>query len=252
MEEASRFFNRESAKADISHWSKAAYWTLEEAVALSFGRDPRIVNWKSIEAHVGVSPFVVSYRNLRDLAGRAKHMGHLYDPVVPGIYLAWASRMGAQIDPRLIEGVEASGGVVGDWKTMLDNEKEAHQATRALLVEQRDNLITWAKEQQANALEVGRSAVAEREARIRELEDQISEFAAKPERALSARERRSLLTLVIGMAVNGYAYDPAASKSSVAPEIASDLHKLGLSLDVDTIRKYLNESKELLARNQTE
>jgi hypothetical protein len=82
QEEASRFFNRPGAQADFTHWSKAAYWTLEEAVALSFGKNPRTVNWKSIEAHLGVSPFVVGYRNLLDLANRAKLMGQLYDPVV--------------------------------------------------------------------------------------------------------------------------------------------------------------------------
>lgn len=252
QEEAARFFNRANANADFNHWSKAPYWTLEEAVALSFGKDPRLVNWKSIEAHLGVSPFVVSFRNLRDLASRAKHMKQLSDPVIPGMYLAWAGRIGAQIDPRLIEGVKANGGVVADWKTLFDNEKEAHQGTKALLEQQRQDLISRAKEEHTRTLELGKSAIAERDARIRELEEQISEFAAKPERALSTRERTSLLTLVIGMAVNGYVYDPAASRSSVASEIASDLHKLGLSLDEDTIRKYLNESKELLPGDQTE
>lgn len=252
QEEASRFFNRATAQADFSHWSKTAYWTLEEAVALSFGKSPRIVNWKTIETHVGVSPFVVSYRNLRDLAFRAKHMGQLYDPVVPGFYLAWALRMGVQIDPRLIEGVEANGGIVADWKMMFDNEREAHRATKDLLDQQRQELISWAKEEHTRALELGASAVAGRDARIRELEDQLSKLDSEPEQPLRTRERTSLLNLVIGMAVKGYGYKPAASKNSAIPEIASDLHELGLSLSEDTIRKYLNESKELLSGDQTE
>ncbi|MEI6534777.1 MAG: hypothetical protein WCN98_05505 [Verrucomicrobiaceae bacterium] len=251
-EEDARFFNRPAAQADFTHWSKAAYWTLEEAVALSFGKAPHVVNWKSIEAHLGVSPFVVSYRDLRDLANRAKHMGQLYDPVVPGIYLAWAGRMGAKIDPRLLDGVVANGSIVADWKTMFDAEQEAHRSTKATLAQQREELISWAKEQHTQALELGKSAVAERVSRIRELENQISQAAAKSERALSTRERTSLLTLVIGMAIKGYTYDPASPRNKAIPEIASDLNELGLSLDQDTVRKYLNEGKELLPRDKTE
>jgi hypothetical protein len=39
--ERDRFFNQPSAMADVNHWSKAAYWTLDEATALSLGRAPR-------------------------------------------------------------------------------------------------------------------------------------------------------------------------------------------------------------------
>ena len=251
-EEASRFFNRPEVKADFAHWSKAAYWTLEEAIALSFGKDPRLVNWKTIEAHANVSPFVAEYRNLRDLASRAKHMGQLYDPVVPGIYLAWVSRIGTKIDPRLVDSVVTNGGIVADWKTMFDAEKDAHQATKALLSQQREELLSWAKDEHAKALEIGKSAVAERDTRIRELEEEIARLTRPPEQKLPARERSSLLTLVIGMAVQGYSYDPAALKNSAVPEIASDLSRLGLNLSEDTIRKYLNESKELLPGDEPE
>lgn len=251
-EEASRFFNRPEAWADFAHWSKAAFWTIEEAIALSFGRDPRAVSWATIEGHVRVSPFVMGYRDLRDLAGRAKHMGQLYDPVVPGIYLAWAARIGAKIDQRLIDGVVANGGIVADWKSMFDAEKEAHEATKALLTQQREELLSWAKEKYAEALEFGKSALVERETQIHELKNQILQVSSKSERPLSTRERNSLLTLVIGLAIKGFAYDPTASRSTVITEIVSDLNELGLSLDADTVRKYLNEAKELLPREETE
>lgn len=57
---------------------------------------------------------------------------------------------------------------------------------------------------------------------------------------LSTKERITLLKLVIGMAIKGYGYDPAASKSSVPKEIADDLSKIGdLDVSDDTVRKYL-------------
>jgi hypothetical protein len=63
---------------------------------------------------------------------------------------------------------------------------------------------------------------------------------------LSTAERNSLLKLVIGMAVNGYKYDPSPERSPVPPEIAADLEALGIGLDADTVRKYLREGAALL------
>ena len=59
---------------------------------------------------------------------------------------------------------------------------------------------------------------------------------------LSDRERISLLKMVIGMAVKGYGYNPQSSRSTTAKEIASDLQLLGVSVDEDTVRKWLRES----------
>ena len=61
---------------------------------------------------------------------------------------------------------------------------------------------------------------------------------------LSTRERETLLKLVIGMAINGYGYDPAASKSTKPKEIADDLVALGIPITDDTVRKYLKLAQE--------
>ena len=60
---------------------------------------------------------------------------------------------------------------------------------------------------------------------------------------LSKKERETLLKLVIGMAVKGYSYDPAASKNSATKEIVDDLADLGIGIDPDTVRKYLKEAE---------
>jgi hypothetical protein len=90
---------------------------------------------------------------------------------------------------------------------------------------------------------------AELSARIGDLESTESH---EPEKPLGARERDSMLKLVIGMAIKGYAYDPKAGRSGAAREIAGDLQSAGLALDEDTIRKYLNEAKGLLPGPETE
>jgi hypothetical protein len=47
QEESERFYNHPAARADFEHWAKAAHWTLDEAIALSFGRAPNSSGGKS-------------------------------------------------------------------------------------------------------------------------------------------------------------------------------------------------------------
>jgi hypothetical protein len=93
--------------------------------------------------------------------------------------------------------------------------------------------------------------VAGKDAEIAALEADIEALkskqpVSKPEQEIGARERDSLLKLVIGMAVAGYVYDPKATRSDKTTEIANDLARAGVPLDVDTGRKWLKEAAELL------
>jgi len=63
-----------------------------------------------------------------------------------------------------------------------------------------------------------------------------------PDRPLGTSERVTMHKLMIGMAVKGYRYDPIAVKSPSPKEIADDLAELGISIDPDTVRKYLREA----------
>lgn len=62
------------------------------------------------------------------------------------------------------------------------------------------------------------------------------------ERALVTRERATVLKLIAGMAIRGYAYDPKAAKNAAIGDIESDLQLLGVRLDQDTIRKWVQEA----------
>jgi hypothetical protein len=61
---------------------------------------------------------------------------------------------------------------------------------------------------------------------------------------LKTQERASLLKLVIGMAIRCYAYEPKDRRSNVIPEIAGDVRGLGMTIDDDTVRKYVYEGVE--------
>lgn len=75
-------------------------------------------------------------------------------------------------------------------------------------------------------------------------------FEEKNPKPLSDKERTSLLKMVIGMAVDTYGYDPKTKRSPIAGEIASALQLRGISLDEDTIRKWLKEAAQHLPSDQ--
>ena len=83
-----QFFNQPRAAADFDYWSKMTHWTLDEAIALSFGKAPEVVNEKSLKGVVPrVSPFVREYRRTRELADRALAWKQLYDPILPALFV---------------------------------------------------------------------------------------------------------------------------------------------------------------------
>lgn len=65
-----------------------------------------------------------------------------------------------------------------------------------------------------------------------------------PDRPVGGKERNTFLKLVLGMALRGYGYDPHASRSPKAKEIAEDLAELGIPLDEDTVRTKLREAAD--------
>jgi hypothetical protein len=57
LEENERFFNQPRADMDVTHWSRMSYWTLDEAVVLSLGKDQRVVKWNRVKSLAYLSPF---------------------------------------------------------------------------------------------------------------------------------------------------------------------------------------------------
>lgn len=63
---------------------------------------------------------------------------------------------------------------------------------------------------------------------------------------LKPKEKESLLTLVIAMAIRGYGYDPRAKRSETTSEILGDIVECGLSLDMGTVKKWLGAGAALI------
>lgn len=78
--------------------------------------------------------------------------------------------------------------------------------------------------------------------------DIIDSVADTPKK-LTETERNTMLKLIIGMAIDAYGYKPEESRNSLTGEkngLSAKLQKHNISINDDTIRKYLTEAKNLL------
>lgn len=66
------------------------------------------------------------------------------------------------------------------------------------------------------------------------------------EKPISERERQTLYKMIIGMATDGYGFDPNALRSPFPKELEGILDHLGIAVSDDTIREKLREAAGLL------
>jgi hypothetical protein len=87
------FINEPNARADFEYWGVLPSWTLHEAVALSFDKNPEQVNLESIKKYRAVashSPFVRQFMQRLHLVERAVAAGHLENLTSPRNFSRWA------------------------------------------------------------------------------------------------------------------------------------------------------------------
>ncbi len=74
----------------------------------------------------------------------------------------------------------------------------------------------------------------------------LGQSSGADDRPLDPRERSTMLKMIIALAIKGYGYQPKAERSTTPAEIESDMHTLGLGINIDTIRKHLKSGAALL------
>lgn len=197
-----------------AYWCKARYWTISEATALLIGRDPTRISEEKVKNDRKGSKIGTDYLQSLELVERAFRQICNRHFVAPSDYVQWALNIGMPVPQDLLDAFDARGLQIKDWS----EERAALQHEIAQLREQ-----------------------------VSRLEQEAGARSADPSpKSLSVRERESLLKLVIGMAMDGYGFDPKASRSPTARELSDHLLRLELQLSDDTIRAYLNEAKDLL------
>jgi hypothetical protein len=252
QEESGRVFNQPGANADLEYWSRMPHWSLDEAIALSFGKAPELVSWKAIEPHVRVSPFAARYARLRELASRALKWQHLYDPITPNLFIAWTERVGLEFPAPLKQLAFVRAENFKDWPKLYEEMKEAKDKIIADWRDHAEQQLATAKEF-AQRRDDAMARVAILESEIAALRNELEKAReARKEKSLGTRERDSLLKITIGMAMAGYKYDPRSSRNPATSEIVDDLLRLGVGVDAETLRKFLREGVQLLPGDDTD
>ncbi|MDQ0349409.1 hypothetical protein [Ancylobacter vacuolatus] len=86
------FFNEPEATADFSVWMQMPMWTVNEAAALSLGKNPDILTPKSMKAiRRSKSNFAQVYAFRRTAIKRAVSGGHFKDPMPRADFIRWAA-----------------------------------------------------------------------------------------------------------------------------------------------------------------
>ncbi|MBB3408025.1 hypothetical protein FHT87_001928 [Rhizobium sp. BK316] len=248
--DASRFFNKRIAEANWDYWSKISYWTPEEAAAISFGKEPNLVNLQSLRPYATNSIFVGSFCAQMELIRRATEAGQLLEKNTPEFFIAWALRTGFQMHPKAIEAVQARGRQIADWKTEFDTLATFLES----LVVEHDRTETELRMQvdqaQGELSSIRDAALALLEENT-ELHAKLAELSSEPgnQKPTPPRERESMLKMILAMAMKKYQFDPTKLKNSATTNIAGAVTEIGLRIDEDTVRKFLNEAKVLLQDN---
>lgn len=205
-EEKTRFYNLQSANADFVHWSKAAHWTIDEAIALSFGKEPDKVTWKKIEPLKDKTSFANTFAKRRDLAMRATRWKQFANTIPPVIFIDWAKQLKIELPPELLSELANIGCTATNWRERYNTLKTAHDDSAKQLLQKPENIL-------------------------------------KPE---SARKVDNLLQAITCIAIDSYRYDPKQEKSNVPQQMSDDISKSGKTIDTKTIRGWLKEGLALL------
>ena len=147
--------------------------------------------------------------------------------------------------------LRGSSAFTTNFATLLYRLQQAKERDELRECMSPEDLLAWASAHQITVpLPLAQAVEAhsvERSATPRRCDEKPSGPAlTSTERTASAKERDSLKKMVIAMAIDGYRYKPGAPKSPVPQEIVAALERLGLKLDIDTVRKWLKEGADLL------
>jgi len=194
--------------ANFVYWAKMAAWEISEGVALLVGINPDLIRGhRDWRTSVGAAA-ASRYRGVLKLAERSFEHGELPYAALPRQWLEWAKKKEIPI-PEMLEG-EVS-------RLYPDISLSADAARISVL-----------------------------EAKISRLRGEFAKTGPTTDQGVATRERESMLKLIVGMAIQGYRYDPKARRGEAIRDITNDLEKSGVALSDDTIRKYLVEAAPLL------
>lgn len=215
----------DTQKPDYEHWSRLAFWTLEETISLCCDIEPGFTEEK----------LNIDFIKLDRLIRRAAETGVFAVPVKPAEFTLWVTANRIAFPADLQRHVLTRSDSWVDWKAEARRYKET-------------------AEQAVEGFEHYRASARAAQSRVVYLEEELHHLRRGEQKAryaesapvISPKSFKSLLRLVGGMAVAIYNFDPTESRSDVVSQIQSDLDLKGINMDADTIRKWVREGAKLI------
>lgn len=257
-EDSFRFFSKPASLADFDFWSRQLLWTVDQAVALSLGRNPDIVNSATLSDPENLcdgSAFAEQYFSRVRIAQTFLAAGQLAETATPGEMLAWLERARLSYPDRLRTLVEGMGHCIADWQS--EYTRAAEVLNQAETENQR--LEHACKAWEHSYLEAvatldrlqGELQVAQLERD--QLESEVEALRVLPQtsqpapKGVDPRCHRSALTIIVGLARGkfGYGKDTQSGRSAIK-NITSCVEREGLTISEKTVRARLDEADRML------
>jgi len=194
--------------ADFQYWTQMSGWTKHEAAALLLGKDP-----DHVEEFIN-APFIEPFNRMLRLIDRAQQVGKLPPLMVPTCVLKWAEVSHIEVPAELAI-------------TCSEQSKDADELRHR--IEQQDVRI--------------KSLIEENDDLRRQLS---AAHGDDPIVANNKKVKLSLYTIIVGLAITKFHFNPDKQQSSAVGNIEASLLDAGLSLNRDTIHDHLRRGVRLL------
>lgn len=223
-DEQAWFESQLSSPADLNHWSRLDYWTIDEAIVLLLGKNPRVMGSSNSQLMIQFAEISDRFSDTNEVYVRSENLKNSMDRISPIDFMVWAENKGFDFPPRLKQAL-LDRSEVPNWKARYEDLRSEFDAYKLTKLEEPKDSQT--------ELDTAEACTADEPAQDSGLTEE-----------LSGKKKTSLLKLVIGLAICGYKYDPRISRNEAVSEIASDLHKLGISIDRGTVLTWLRTASE--------
>jgi|TARA_B110000908_G_scaffold122098_1_gene143192 hypothetical protein len=231
-------YSNEQPEIDYAFWLRTAYWTSEEGAALALGIDPKLIDNQTLNGLCLESDLHRKYKQLCELATRAKKIGRLEELANPIAFLEWVQAIDFTKIPEDIQvarthsifhsysitvsddGAEPFSSIIDYKKSYEGLEKTYYKLLKEVEERERDQ---WEEQ---------------------EFEDKkISLYKnGSKSRVFDERQRKTMLKILLSLAVNKFRFNPNNKRSSASKNIASTTELCGLSVTDETIRDHLKSA----------
>lgn len=221
LKDAFLFFNKPGTLADFGFWARKLLWTVDQAVALSMGRNPDLVNSITLSEPANLSSesaFAQEYFARMRIARTFIATGQLMDEATPGEMLAWLNRAKLPTPPDLVAAVSAMNHRIADWYSEFQRVEQQLNEMREYAEQQASTSQLWER-QCVELMTVHERKMSETENALRLAEQQRDELAkqiaalgeqsARSEptmRGIDPRRYRSALIIIHGVAVGKFKF----------------------------------------------